>query len=71
MARKKLKKLQYVTHKRIAFSIFATFGVVAVWRGIWVLFDSLPYFERPIVAVGLALIILIFAGIYFKKIDFF
>lgn len=54
----------------MVFSILATVGVVAVWRGIWVVFDALPFFERPIVAGGLAVLILIIGGIYFKKINF-
>lgn len=70
MARKKSKKLPYPAKEKLIFSILATVGVVAVWRGIWIVFDSLPFFERPIVAGGLAIIILLIAGIYFRKINF-
>lgn len=70
MAKKKVRKIQYPNKNKMAFSILATVGVVAVWRGIWIVFDALPYFERPIVAGGIAILILIIAGIYFKKIDF-
>ncbi len=67
---RKARKLK-IEHRKIAFTILATVGVVAVWRGIWIAFDSLPYFERPLVAGGVALIIIVIAGIYFRKIDFF
>lgn len=52
-------------------SIFATIGVVAVWRGVWIFFDHVPYFDNPIVAITVAIAILVLAGAYFRKIDFF
>lgn len=70
MAKKRTKKVPYLTHRKIGFTIFATVGVVAVWRGIWIVFDSLPFFEKPLIAGGLAIFIIVVAGIYFKRIDF-
>ena len=57
-------------HKKLAFTIFATIGVVAVWRGIWVFFDSLPYFDKPIVAGGFALVVITVGVLYFKQTEF-
>jgi uncharacterized membrane protein (DUF373 family) len=57
-------------HKKLILTIFATVGVVAVWRGIWVFFDALPYFDRPLVAVGFALIIITVGVLYFKQTEF-
>lgn len=51
-------------------TIFATVGVVAVWRGIWIFFDSLPYFDKPIVAGGFALSIIVVGVLYFKQTEF-
>ncbi|TXG78665.1 hypothetical protein E6Q11_00680 [Candidatus Dojkabacteria bacterium] len=68
---KNKKKSPYLTHRRVIITIFATVGVVAVWRGIWITFDHLPYFDNPLVAIALALGILIVAAVYFRKIDFF
>lgn len=65
------RKVPYLTHRRIVISILATVGVVAVWRGIWIAFDHIPYFDNPLVAISLALLILVLAGAYFRKIDFF
>lgn len=73
MPRKKKAKnvSRFKTHHKVVFSILATIGAVAVWRGIWVLFDSIPYFDQPIVAVTFAFIVLIVAGVYFKLTDLF
>lgn len=57
-------------HKKVMFTIFATVGVVAVWRGIWIFFDSLPYFDKPLVAGGFALSIIVVGVLYFKQTEF-
>jgi polyferredoxin len=57
-------------HKKLVFTIFATVGVVAVWRGIWVFFDALPYFDKPLVAGGFAILVIVVGVLYFKQTEF-
>jgi len=65
-----IKLPQMKIHKKLAFTIFATIGVVAVWRGIWVFFDALPYFDKPLVAGGFALLVITVGVLYFKQTEF-
>ena len=65
-----LKRPFPVRHSKVVYSIFATVGVVAVWRGIWTLFDSIPALADPFVAFGLAMLVLVVATVYFKFTDF-
>jgi hypothetical protein len=71
MAKRNVKKVFITKEKKIMVTILATVGVVAVWRGIWLAFDSIPFFNDPLVAGALSIIVLVVAALYFKRINFF
>ncbi|MBI2032491.1 MAG: hypothetical protein HYT09_02490 [Candidatus Levybacteria bacterium] len=52
-------------HKIIS-TLMGIVGVVLIWRGIWTITDSLPYFNHPWLSLLVGLILVIVSGIFFK-----
>jgi hypothetical protein len=70
MTKTKKKKFSLLPEKRIVLTLLGTVGVVFVWRGIWNFLDSLSFLNDPNLSLGIAIVIIVVAVLYFKKINF-
>jgi uncharacterized membrane protein YuzA (DUF378 family) len=54
----------------IAYAVLGLFGVIAFWRGAWILLDNAPVLQDPLVCAIVGLALLYLTGIIFKEFLF-
>ena len=55
-------------HHKVIFTLTGVIGVVLVWRGMWSIFDSVPFVSNPWFSVALGFLLVIASGIFFRLI---
>ena len=57
---------KFRNHHKIIFALVGVVGIILVWRGIWTLVDTTPFFNTPIISIIAGLFLVAISGLFFK-----
>jgi len=53
-------------HHKILFSLIGVVGIILVWRGVWNLVDTTPFFNAPVISIIVGFLLVALSGFFFK-----
>lgn len=53
-------------HHKLIFALIGIIGIIMVWRGVWTLIDTTPFFNAPVISIILGLLLVVISGFFFK-----